>query len=107
MRAARLLAVIGLFAAAPAGAQMLPGDVDAGKTIALQRCTRCHVVAAQQPVPDIGGAPSFAAIARMRSTTELSLRAFLQTPHPPMPDLVLSREETDDLVSYILSLRRD
>jgi hypothetical protein len=34
-----------------------------------------------------------------------SLRAFLQTPHARMPDLHLTREEVDDLASYILSLR--
>jgi hypothetical protein len=42
----------------------------------------------------------------MKSTTPLSLRAFLQTPHERMPDLHLSRDEIDDLTAYILSLRR-
>ena len=40
-----------------------------------------------------------------KSVTVLSLRAFLQTPHARMPDLHLTREEVDDLASYILSLR--
>jgi hypothetical protein len=35
--------------------------------------------------------------ARLKSTTVLSLRAFLQTPHAAMPDLQLSRDETHDL----------
>jgi hypothetical protein len=52
------------------------------------------------------GAPPFVSVARMASTTPLSLRAFLQTPHAGMPDLHLSRNETDDLTGYILSLRR-
>jgi hypothetical protein len=42
----------------------------------------------------------------MSSTTPLSLRAFLLTPHARMPDLHLSRDEMDDLAAYILGLRR-
>jgi mono/diheme cytochrome c family protein len=42
----------------------------------------------------------------MKTTTEMGLHAFLQTPHQRMPDLHLSREEIDDVAAYILSLRR-
>jgi mono/diheme cytochrome c family protein len=49
--------------------------------------------------------PGFAAIAAMKSTTELSLQAFLQTPHDHMPDWRLSRQQIDDVVAYIMSLR--
>ena len=52
------------------------------------------------------GVPTFAAIARMPSTTQMSLSVFLQTPHAGMPDLHLSRDEIADLATYILSLRR-
>jgi hypothetical protein len=45
------------------------------------------------------------AIGEQKSTTALSLRVFLQTPHAQMPDLHLSRDEIDDLAAYILSLR--
>jgi mono/diheme cytochrome c family protein len=41
----------------------------------------------------------------MKSTTVLSLRAFLQTPHARMPDLHLTRDEIDNIAAYILSLR--
>jgi mono/diheme cytochrome c family protein len=82
------------------------GDAAAGQNLAETWCSTCHVVA---PRPQRGastGAPTFTAIARMKSTTPLSLRAFLQTPHSLMPDLHLSRDEIDDLTAYILSLRR-
>jgi hypothetical protein len=49
---------------------------------------------------------TFVGIASMSSTTPLSLRAFLLTPHARMPDLHLSRDEMDDLAAYILGLRR-
>jgi hypothetical protein len=37
----------------------------------------------------------------------MSLRAFLQTPHWRMPDLHLTRDEIDDIATYILSLREE
>lgn len=97
--------VLGLLvAAAPAHAQVY-GDPGAGLKLALQDCAQCHIVAGRQAGPIPVGVPTFAAVARMPSTTALSLRAFLQTPHPPMPDLTLTRREMDDVISYILSLR--
>jgi len=69
-------------------------------------CSSCHLVSASPGGAVSNGAPTFAAIAGMKSTTVLSLRAFLQTPHDRMPDLHLSRDEIDDLAGYILSLRR-
>jgi len=81
------------------------GDVAAGGKLAETWCSSCHVVG---PAPDHGtsnGAPTFSAIAQMPSTTPLSLRAFLQTPHARMPDLHLTRDEIDDIGGYILSLR--
>jgi hypothetical protein len=47
-----------------------------------------------------------AAIAGTNSTTSMSLLTFLQWSHPPMHDLRLSRSQVDNVVGYILSLRR-
>ncbi len=81
------------------------GDVTAGGKLAETWCSGCHVVDPTAQRGSSNGAPTFAAIARMNSTTHLSLRVFLQTPHSPMPDLHLSQDEIDDLAAYILSLR--
>jgi mono/diheme cytochrome c family protein len=80
-------------------------NVQAGGHLAARWCSSCHIIgpAAKQGVSN--GAPPFEAIAQMSSTTRMSLRAFLMTPHPPMPDLHLSNQEIDDIASYILSLR--
>lgn len=94
-----------LAASTPAYAQTPYGDPAAGLTLALSNCAQCHVVAGRQAGPVPVGIPTFAAIARMPSTTVLSLRAYLQTPHPPMPDLALTRREMEDVISYILTLR--
>jgi|SRR6185437_9487472 len=88
----------------PVAAQEI-GDVAAGAHLAATWCSSCHVVAPSAQTGASTGVPTFAGIARMSSTTPISLRAFLQTPHARMPDLQLSRDETDDLIAYILSLR--
>ena len=100
--------VLGLLLAAAAAtssnAQDL-GDVATGHKLAETWCGSCHLVGAPHGTVVSNGAPTFTAIAADKSVTVLSLRAFLQTPHARMPDLHLTREEVDDLASYILSLR--
>jgi cytochrome c len=76
------------------------GDPAAGRQLAEASCLTCHGSAAASQK-----APAFAAIAAMPSTTARSLGVFLQTSHPPMPNLVLSASERDDVIAYILSLR--
>ncbi|HEX3993125.1 MAG TPA: cytochrome c [Acetobacteraceae bacterium] len=81
------------------------GDPIAGHKLATAWCSNCHTLPdSKQAVAT--GAPSFSSIAGNHSITPLSLRVFLQTPHPPMPDLHLSNPEMDDLVSYIQSTRK-
>ena len=86
-------------------AQSLPGDTWSGRNLALRICSDWHVVAEDQARPTTDSAPPFAAVVRDVAVTALSLRAFLQTSHKDMPNLVLSPAETDDLVSYMLSIR--
>ena len=95
-----------LTAALPVAAQDLPGDPMAGKDFALGVCAECHLVAEDQGSWPLGEAPDFRSVANDRGMTELALRAFLQTPHRTMPNIMLSPEETDNVIAYILSLRR-
>ena len=81
------------------------GDPGAGRHLAETWCSSCHVIGPASQRGTSSGAPAFAAIAHMKSTTPMSLRVFLQTPHARMPDLHLSRDEIADLAAYILSLR--
>lgn len=104
MRPAIPLALLSLFSL-PAFAQTSAGDADAGRVLAQTWCSNCHVVDAN-PVQARDSVPSFPAIAAMPSTTALSLQAFLQTPHGKMPNFQLGRTQIDDLVAYILTLRR-
>lgn len=101
-RAALLLAGLAFPAAAQVPADLAPE----GRRLAQQWCAACHSTAPGQPPPQGDATPSFQSVAAMPSTTELSLRVFLQTPHSGMPNFQLSREQTDAIVAHILSLRR-
>jgi mono/diheme cytochrome c family protein len=87
-----------------AAAQDLPGDPAAGANLAREVCAECHVVAEDQLI-DPGAGPSFFEVVEHPGTTELSLRAFLQTPHATMPNLMLTPQETDDIIAYLLELK--
>lgn len=99
------LAMLASFAIS-AHAQDSGGDPATGRAFALQTCTPCHLVAPDQlSPPRFAKAPSFDAIANTLAMTASALHAFLASPHPTMPNLILSPQETDDVVAYILSLR--
>ena len=101
----RLLVLPLLVWAGIASAQDGPGDPIAGAKLARDVCATCHIVSEDQ-LDDPGVlAPTFFEVAADPSVTSLSIRVFLQTPHTNMPDLRLSPEETDNIISYILSLR--
>jgi len=95
-------------AVSTASAQVAPtaGNPSAGRTYALRNCTSCHLVSPRQAtLPRTANAPAFQAIANMRSTTEMSLQAFLSTPHPKMPNFIVAPNDATDVIAYILSLR--
>ena len=78
------------------------GDAARGAAIAKRWCVNCHVVSADQTSAKVD-VPTFADIARRRPD-DRALSSFLVKPHPPMPDLSLTRQEIDDVVAYIRSL---
>ena len=87
----------------PLYAQNLRGNVASGRRLAINWCTGCHSV---EPKTVGIFAADFAEIAKLPSTTALSLKVFLQTSHKNMPNFILQPEQTDDIVAYILSLKR-
>ena len=99
-----VLAAIGLQANA-AAAQALPGDPAAGMEYARAVCADCHDVEREWDELAAFYGPPFVDIAAMPSTTEMSLKVFLRTPHENMPNLILTDQERDDVVAYILSLK--
>lgn len=87
------------------GATLATDSTAAGHRLAEAWCKACHAIDATM-TGSPGKAPDFAAIANQPSTTALSLKVFLQTSHNSMPNLVIAPGEADDLVNYILSLKR-
>jgi mono/diheme cytochrome c family protein len=84
-------------------------DISRGKEIAQIWCSDCHLVDPQERKSGRNSTPTFLSIARMKSTTEASLAAFLSTPHGRrggMPDIFLNRDDIQDVSGYILSLRK-
>ena len=92
--------------ASTANAQDTSGDPEAGRVFARQVCSPCYAVTAEQAsqrVIAIG--PDFQTIANTPGMTTTALRAFLQTPHPKMPNLILTPEQSADVIAFLLSLR--
>ena len=81
------------------------GSPETGRTFAREACAPCHGTADESSPRQIAIAPDFKAIANIPATTATSLRVFLATSHPKMPNLILTPQETADVVAYILSLR--
>lgn len=78
------------------------GDPQRGHALAQTWCANCHTVDGNGPAKD--AAPSFASIAAQGKPDQLHARAFLNAPHPPMPDFNLARSQIDDIVAYLTSL---
>lgn len=83
-------------------APVFAGDAQKGAVIAKRWCASCHVVSSEQTTA-VADAPSFLDIAKRRPDKK-HIGNFLIDPHPPMPDMHLSRREIDDITSYIRSL---
>ncbi|MBK4720346.1 c-type cytochrome [Azospirillum sp. YIM DDC1] len=85
-------------------------DAEAGRSIADRWCAACHVISdgnADSPaVRGTDAVPTLASIARDPNRGPNWLRQWLVAPHPPMPDLNLSRSETDDVIAYLQRMAR-
>lgn len=78
------------------------GDPVQGQRLAELWCSSCHVVDRAERATDM--APSFSSIAARRHDDQAWLKAWLVSPHPPMPQLNLSRAEIDNITAYLGSL---
>jgi cytochrome c len=88
------------------GAALGADSASAGHRLADAWCTACHKIE-NNTAGTSNPAPDFAAVANQPATTALSLKVFLQTSHPTMPNLVLTPAQIDDLANYILSLKHN
>jgi len=77
-------------------------DVANGQRLTQQWCTGCHVIGNANRGTD--SAPSLPNIAQKHGQDREWLRGWLTSPHPPMPNFNLSRQEIDDITTYLSSL---
>jgi cytochrome c len=87
-----------IYAAAPAGA----ADVQAGQRLTQQWCANCHLVGNANRGSD--AVPTLPTIAQRHGQDRQWLRGWLTSPHPPMPNFNLSRQEIDDISAYLAGL---
>jgi mono/diheme cytochrome c family protein len=84
---------------------LFAADPNNGGRLAQRWCASCHLVAPtqQQASSDV---PPFATIGRVPGFNAEHVAYFLLTPHPPMPDMGLSRNDAQDIAAYIGSLAK-
>jgi mono/diheme cytochrome c family protein len=90
---------------AGAQANLGGGIAVTGKAIAETWCSACHLVGSDGGRQASADAPPFSVVAQRLPTEIDVLAAFIANPHPPMPDLSLSRQDVRDLLAYIQTLR--
>jgi mono/diheme cytochrome c family protein len=97
--------LIGLVLQSAPAVALAAGDPANGLQLARHWCVGCHLVAPGDIASASDSAPPFPEIAKDPATTPERLRSWLSQPHPAMPDLMLTRDQNDDLVAYIASLK--
>lgn len=100
--ACRLAAALIVAAAASGSAEA--ADARNGETVVKRWCATCHLVSNDQRQANTA-VPTFPSIARIPNFSAAAITFFLLAPHPPMPDMALSRREAEDIAAYIASLK--
>ena len=103
--AARLAGAALLLAALAAPAAAESGNAARGRALAERFCAKCHAVAPGRTGPE-PAVPSFMRMAADPEQTRSSLRQFITLPHYEMEPQTLTSAEIDDVIAYILSLKR-
>lgn len=102
-----LIALLACGLGTGAYAAEVKGDAVAGKKTAGSLCAQCHdTTGNEKPRSPPGNAPPFITLAQTQGQTPEKLRRYLMLPHGRMVNLLLTGRDADDVVSYIVSLRR-
>jgi len=101
------VAIVAASAGFAASASAQSADPSLGKHLAETVCSACHQVGPDSPAPSPNPkAPSFLAISRTPSMSDLAIKVFLRSSHPTMPNIILSPDEIDSITAYIRSQGR-
>ncbi len=108
-----VLAVMGavtltlLASSAQGGADAPLPAPEKGYALAQKLCVSCHLTGDDTGAAVPAGVPSFRGIANKPGQTGQHILDVLLKPHPPMPDIQLSREEMLNILAYLELLRTD
>ena len=78
------------------------GNPEAGRELVLNSCTSCHAANSATDAND--AAPPLSFIARDTKRDPAWIHAWLMDPHPPAPNIMLSRQQVEDVVAYLRTL---
>jgi mono/diheme cytochrome c family protein len=101
-----LMLVSAIFAGGGGSDAQQVGNAGQGRRVAQADCAQCHGVDRDSYSNNLA-APTFDDIANVPGMTSRALIVALRTSHRSMPNLVIKGRDAEDLVAYILSLKRD
>jgi cytochrome c len=104
MRFGNLIAMtsIAVASALAVPAQAAPANADAGRRLVMQSCISCHAAETSKAATD--GAPPLSFVAKDNKQNPAWIRGWLMDPHPPMPGIMLSRQQIEDIIAYLDTL---
>ena len=81
------------------------GSIREGRRLAHAECAQCHGVD-RKGYSSNPAAPAFDDIANVPGMTSTALTVALRTPHRSMPNFVIKGRDAQNVIAYILSLKR-
>lgn len=107
MRKAAIIAALAACAVPGAARAEQIGNAEEGLAYARAHCAECHgVESTAQDFSPNADAPDFSVVANTPGMTERALVVWLQTSHPTMPNFIIPPEARDNLIAYIMTLKR-
>jgi len=97
------VALAAVAAVSPGRAQ--EGDPRMGLAVAQDLCASCHAIYRAAGTSPNVKAPAFETIAAVPGMTAIALGVALRTSHNEMPNIILDREQRENVIAYILSLQ--
>jgi mono/diheme cytochrome c family protein len=97
--------VIMLMLSAAMGQAQQLGNTQNGLGLAMDVCSQCHAIRRGEFLSPNVRSPTFAQLASTPGMTPTALTVALTTPHAGMPMFMLTPEQRQDIIAYILSLK--
>jgi mono/diheme cytochrome c family protein len=102
----RVICLMTVLALSVAASQVYAqGTPQRGLAEAQQVCSDCHAIQKGQVRSPNSRSPTFVELANTPGMTATALLVALTTPHAGMPMFILTTEQRENIIAYILSLK--